>query len=263
VIEYAIRNTAGDLISLNGSSIDRIARESFSLGNDGFSFENKIVEKSSLPGSVQLGERRLMARELVLFFNRTDTSDSDFRTVENTLLQGLDNAVYLVDVTNNRQVPISVLSHNIEYDSGSYQLSSDNTITVQLLEPFWTSLTVTTLSQALIIDVNEIVMTELGFLPIPPVLTLTANIPVTSLQIYVADTNEGIQIEDTLFGTTNYGTLILDCKQGTLKLGTVNRVNSVVPGTGFFRLPIGQSTLNILPSAACSVKIDRYKREYI
>jgi hypothetical protein len=263
LIQYALRNVNGDLTQLNDSTIDTIARKSLSLGDDNFSFENKIVEKSSLPGSVQLGERRLMARELTLFFNRSESSDSDFRTAENKLLQALDTAVYLVDVTNSRQVPISVLDYNAEYDAGSYQHSSGNQINLQLLQPFWTSTTVTTVSQSLIIDLNQITMSELGYLPIPPIITFTASLPILELQIYVDETNEGIQIEDDLFGTTGYTTLILDCEQGTLKLGSVNRVNSIVPGTGFFRLPIGQSTLNIIPTAACAVQIDRYERTYI
>jgi hypothetical protein len=263
MIEYALRNSAGDLIKLNDATIDNPVKGSTSLGPDNFTFENKIVEKSSLPGSVQLGQRRTMARPLNLFFNRANQTDSTFRSRENSLIMNLEDTEYLADVTNNRQVPVSVLDYNLEYDKGAYHHSSDNLISFLLLEPFWTSLTVTTLSQSLIIDVNEITITELGYLPIPPILTFTANVPVTKLQIYIANTNQGIQIEDDLFGTTNYGTLVVNCVDGTVKLGSVDRINSVVPGTGFFRIPTGQNTLNVVPSAACSIKIDRYKREYI
>lgn len=263
--EYALRNVTGDLLQLNDSSIANPAKRSMTLGGDEFEFENKVEENSALPGAVQLGTRRLKARQVTLTFVRAvGESQTDYKALENELLEFLQNTKYLVDVTNDRQVPVAVDTYSLGYDSGAYALSSNNEIVFTLLEPFWTDITKSTVTEAsLIIGINEIAIATIGNVSVPPILTFTTAIAVTELQIYIDETKEGIQINDALFGTGSYLELIIDCINGTITLGTLNRINSVLPGTGYYTFPTGSSTLIIVPTAACGVTIDWYERYYI
>jgi hypothetical protein len=103
-----------------------------------------------------------------------------------------------------------------------------------------------------------------GFRKAPPVITLTASAAVTSLQVYVDEIKEGIQIDDSIFGTPGYTEMIIDCEQGTLKIGDLDRSSSILPGTGFFNIPVGLSTLKIIATGGTVIAdIDMKTRRYI
>lgn len=263
MIEYSLRNSNDDLLPLNDATVSNPAKDSTTLTDDNFNFDNKIVENSALPGAVQLGKRRLISRNLNITFSRAESDYSDFKIAENALLSFLKDTVYLVDVTNDRQILVSIEGYDISYDEGSYQHSSNNSINLKLLEPFWTALTATNTSESLAIDINQISLSALGSLDLPPVITFTASSAVTELQVYIDETKIGIQIEDDLFGTSTYNDLILDCKNGTLTLEGLDRINSIIPGTGFFNAPYTASTLIVIPDAICTMSLDRYRRDYI
>lgn len=264
MIEYALKDKDSNLFNLNDSAIVQPAKGSLSLGNDIFTFENKIVENSALHGAVKLGKTRITSREMVITFSRALSEDyASFRIAENALLTALLSAIYLVDMTNSLQIPIAITKYPIEYNKGSYQLSSDNQITIIFLKPFWENTSVSNKGQDLIIDINEIEIINAGSLEVPPILTLTATTGVTQLQIYVDETKRGIQIDDNLFGETGYFTMIIDCKNGTVSIGTLNRIQSVLLGTGFFQFPVGISNLVIIPTAECHIEIDWHERDYI
>jgi len=264
MIEYALKDKDDNLYNLNDSAIIQPAKESLSLGDDVFTFENRIVENSSLHGAVKLGKTRIASREVSIRFSRALSEDySLFRIAENALLTALLKAVYLVDVTNSLQVPIAITKYPISYDPGAYQESSDNEIVLTLLRPFWESTTKDTESDTLSIDINTLIINNQSALTVPPIITFTAAVAVTQIQIYVDETKEGIQIDDSLFGQSGYGTLIIDCKEGTIKIGTLDRISSVLTGTGYFQLPVGSSDLIIIPTAVCYIEVDWYKRYYI
>lgn len=263
MIEYALQNSDLESFNLNGTLIHNPMKGSLTLNEDNFEYDNKIVEKSALPGAVQLGERRIMSRNVSLTFSRAEQDYEDFKDFENDLLEFLKETAYLHDVTNGRRVPVAVLNYALSHDKGSYHHSSDNTIELKLLEPFWTSISATTISTSLAIDINKIAISKLGYLEIPPIITLTASSAVSDLRIYIDETKKGIQIEDNLFGTDIYTELILDCINGTLMIDNIDRINSVIPGTGFFSFPTYACTLIIIPDAICDVQIDRYSREYV
>jgi hypothetical protein len=264
MIEYALKDINEVLFPLNDSTIIQPAKGSFSLSDDVFTFENRIVENSSLHGAVKLGKTRIASRELTIKFSRAlGEVYSNFRTAENALLTFLLKAVYLVDVTNSLQVPIAITKYPIIYDPGAYQESSDNEIVLTLLKPFWESTTKDTESDTLSIDINTLIINNQGALAAPPIITFTAIVAVTQIQIYVDETKEGIQIDDSLFGLSGYRTLIIDCNAGTIKIGTLDRISSVLTGTGYFQLPVGYSDLIIIPTAVCHIEVDWYKRFYI
>ena len=267
MIEYALKDIDDNEYILNDATIAEPAKGSLSFDSETFAFENKVVESSSLHGAVKLGKTRIMSREISLKFSRalgaTVAGAAAYRTAENALLAALHSAVYLVDKTHGMQTPIVISDYNLSYETGAHKLASENEIAIQLLKPFWEEIAASNESVDLTIDLNEIAITNAGAVEVPPILTFTTVVPVTQIQIYIDETKEGIQIEDDLFGEIGYFTMIVDCKEGTLKIGTLDRVNSILAGTGFFRFPTGASTLIILPDGACHVEVDWYERYYL
>lgn len=264
MIEYALKDINDNEYILNDAAIIEPTKGSLSFESEKFIFENKIVENSALHGAIKLGKTRIESREIGLHFTRAlGETVINFRTAENALLEAIFAAVFLVDKTHNMQIPIAILNYSLDYDKGAHKLSSDNEILIQLLKPFWEETGVSNESVDLSIDLNEIPINNQGSLTVPSILTFTTEVPVTQIQIYVDETKEGIQIDDALFGEVGYLTIIIDCKKGTIVMGSLDRINSVLAGTGFFKFPIGEFTLMIIPTGACHVEIDWYERFYL
>ncbi|MEJ2248046.1 MAG: phage tail family protein [Candidatus Lokiarchaeota archaeon] len=261
--EYALKNSNDDLLYLNNSSINNPKQGSLIISDEKIKFESKIEERSSLPGAIQLGKRRLMSKDISVVFNQAYVNDNDFMVDENTLLAFLYDVEYLVNVTYNKQVPVSITDYSISFDKGCYLRSSDNELSLKCLEPFWTSLTATTITDSMIIDINNIAVSSLGYMDTPGIITFTAYSALTDLQIYIDENKRGIEIKDDLFGLGTYNDLILDCKNGTLTLNNLNRINSITPGTGFFNFLYGGCTLIVIPDAICDIQIDRYERTFL
>lgn len=267
MIAYALKNSAGTLFNLNSLTISQPAQGSLTYDQDSFEFENKVVQKSALPGSVQLGKRRLKDREISFTFNRALGDDSDtFRTAENLLGKFLQDTVYLVETdgevspTQLKQIPISVMGYDIKYDTGAHKLSSDNELSLKLLEPFWSNITADTDSDSLITGINDIAISNTGAYEVPPIIELVATDAVTQIQMFIVETSEGIQINDALFGTPGYTTMDIDCYNGTIMIGVYDRISSLLPGTGFFNFPIGDSTLRVILTDAADISIEWDRR---
>ncbi len=264
-IEYALSDIDNNiLLSLNDNTVLKPAGGSLTFENEKFAFENKIVESSSLHGAVKLGKTRIASREITLNFSQAlGANASIFRFAENSLLNALYKAVYLIDETNEMRIPIAITNYNLDYDKGAHKVSSDNEISIRLLKPFWEKITPVSKEDSLIIDINEIEISNLGSVEVPPIITFEAVIAVAQIQMYIDETKEGIQINDALFGTTGYQTLIIDCKNGTVKIGDLDRTNNILTGTGYFQFPIGASILKIIPTAACDITIEWNERYYL
>ena len=263
MIEYALRDIDANELILNDATVEQPTQGSLTLNDDSVSYDNRIVPSSSLPGSVKLGKTRVEARELIVSFSRSDPVVADFRTEENTLLEFLSRAVSLVDKTNSLLVPIAVMDYRAAYDPGSNRLSSDNEIRLQMLDPFWRDLVATNISQVVILGTSDIAITNLGFLPSPPVMTFTATVAVSQIQIFIDENKEGIQIDDALYGTVGFLTIIIDCEKGTVDLVGLDRTISILPGTGFFDLIVGAQTLKVVSTAAHNISLDYFKRFFI
>ena len=62
---YALTEEDGTiLLNLNASGDDNPAKGSFTLGSDQFTYENRIVENSGLPGAIKLGATRIESRDV-------------------------------------------------------------------------------------------------------------------------------------------------------------------------------------------------------
>ncbi len=263
MIEYALRDIDDNEYVLNDASIDQPARGSFTYTAEDFQNDNRIVPNSAIAGSVKLGKTRLMSREITLRFTRAHSATSDFRTAENVFMEFLQRAVLLVDKTNSISIKIAVIGNSLPYDVGSHKLSSSNEITLMALEPFWKALTPDNETDSLLTGTNTIALTNSGYLETPPIITLTAVVAVTQFQIYIDATKNGIQIDDTLFGTISYNEMVIDCEQGTVKLEGVDRTQSILPVSGYFTIPVGSSDLKIVTTSDMDIDMDFYKRYYI
>lgn len=271
MIEYALRDEDGNELALNDTAtISQPAAGSLTYGADLFTFENEIIANSALPGSVKLGKTRVESRQITLTFSRALGTDvlagenSDlFRAAENELLEFLFKAIELRDNTNNLKVPIAIIDYNITYDEGGHKVSADVSLTLELLEPFWSEITETNYNQSISIGTTRISLTNDGKLKVPPYITLVATDPVTEIQLYIEETKEGIQLDENVFGQAGFGTLIIDCINGLVSIGDLDRTISILPGTGFFTIPVGSSTLVIVTDEVFDFDMDFYERFYI
>ncbi len=263
MIEYALRDVDDNEFVLNDSSIDQPARDSFTFLNDSFANDNRVVPNSALPGSTKLGRTRLMSKELSFNFTRAHDDDSDFRDAENEFINFLQKAVAIVDKTNLLIAPIAVPGYNIDYGTGMHKHVSDNVFTVVLLDPFWKAITPDNVAQGIVAGVNNIALSNLGKLPSPPVITLEASVAITQIQIYIDETKDGIQIDDALFGTVSFNTLVIDCENGQLLLEGIDRTQSILPSSGYFEIPVGASTLKVVSTGIMTIDMDFNQRVFV
>jgi hypothetical protein len=265
MIQYALKDADGNELNLaTDAEFDAIAQNSLTSTSDDFSWENRIVEKSYLSGSIKLGVSRLATRDLTFEYSRAVGEDEDaYRNDENTLMLWLNKVVYLVDKSNSLQVRVAVSSHTPSYESGAHKISGDGEFTFILLDPFWENVTADTHAESLSSGTTNIALSNDGFLQVPAIFEMIATVAVTSIQLYVVETNEGIEILDDVFGNSGFTQMVLDCKEGTLTIEDLDRRNKITVGTGFFDFPVGSFTLRCVLSAALDISIDWNERTFI
>jgi hypothetical protein len=264
MIEYLLKDADGDTFSVNGDLVTTPLASSFSQGSDNFTYDNRIVERSFLPGSALIGDKRLMARQFTMMLNSANPIDATFRADVNELIYWLNKTVAIVDNEHNIEIGVTIDSIDIDYSPGSTKLASDNTFTFTALTPYWSSLTSSQATATAAADtIEEIDVDNTGYLPAYPVITLTATVATDDVQIYISGSNTGIQIQDSLFGTTGNLTMVVDCKQGLVSINDLDRNASIVPGTGFFEIPVGEDVINVLSNEAIGVIINWEQRYFI
>jgi hypothetical protein len=265
VIEYAFQDADGVQTLINGDTLPQIEGNSLAQGEDVFSWENKIVENSFLPGEKKLGTTRLQGRAVSFVLQRTAINDSDFRDGLNAMIKAFETCEYLVDLTNSLRMKVAPLDYSSAPLAGGEKRITSDAFSLRMLEP-WEDLTANTDGPTALtgLTFNDILLTNDGFLDSYPVLTFTASVAVDDIQILIPENSGSFQIQDTLFGTSPaYDTLVIDCQAGTSDLGGADRGNFIVPGTGFIQFPSGDLTLRIFPSASCSVTVEWRSRFYV
>ena len=264
MIEYQLKDADGNTFDVNGASVTMALKGSFSQGEDSFEFDNRIIEKSFLPGSSLIGEKRLKAKGFTLSFSYANPDSALFRAQLNTILLWIAKTVYVVDVTNDMQIEVTADTASLGYDRGSLKLSSENSVEFTSLTPYWEALTEESETGTVLADtITEIAVSNAGFLNAYPVITLVATIATPDVQIYITGDNTGIQIQDSSFGTAGNLTMVIDCKEGLVSINDDDRNVSIVSGTGFFPIPIGSDTINILSDEEITYTIEWFERYYI
>ena len=265
MIEYELKDKDDNTYSLNGSAVSIDLKDTWTQGGDTFEYDNKILDKTFLPGSTLVGSSRLTGRSFTLEVTRTNSSSSDYRTELNQLLEFISRTKYLVDITNNMEIEIVAEEASVEYQQGSLKHLSSNKFEFIALTPYWQDLTEDTVTGTASADtIAEVAVNNQGFLTSPPIITLETTAAVNSIQLYLSSSSVGIQVDDNLFGTSGNLTMIINCINGEVTIGTVNRNDSILEGTGFFGLIVGSDTLNILAADEdVDYTIDFYKRYFV
>ena len=265
MILYAFEDSEGNQTPINGDTLPTIEGSSLRQGEDSFSWENKIVQNSFLPGDKKLGTSRLQGRGVTFSLERTATTDSGFRDGLNNILRAFETCKYLVDLTNSLRMNVAPSEYTSSPMAGTEKRYTVDSFTFAMLTP-WESTTPESEGPTDLMGLtfNDIEIDNPGYLDSYPVLTFTASVAVDDIQILVPEVAGSFQIEDPLFGTDPaYNTLIINCDLGTTDLGGADRGNFVTPGTGFIQFPQGISTLRIFPSANCSVTVEWRPRFYV
>lgn len=245
MIEYQLKDADGNTYDLNGDTVTVELKGSWTHGADSFEKDNRIVESSFLPGAQLIGEPRLMSRSLTLTVERA--SKTAWRDEMNELLQWINKARWLVDVTNEMELAVVVRVSTLEYDRGALKRSSSNTFEFSVLSPCWRGTTAKSYTGTVLADtLTDVAINNEGFLDTAPVITLETTAAVDSLQVFLKGTEVGIQVDDALFGTAGNLTMVIDCETGLVSIGDVNRNASVAEGTGFFMIPPGSDDLRML-----------------
>ena len=264
MIEYQLKDANDNTYSLNGTLVSGSLKKSWTQESDVFDFDNKIVDRSFLPGASLIGEKRLMSREFSMTLTRAEATETAYKAASNELLYWLGKTKYLVDVTNSLEIEITVNSMEIAYDKGALKYSSDDHFSFTALTPYWRELSDTSVNDTAVADtIKEQAVTNNGFLNAYPVITLVATIATDDVQIYMSGNNTGIQIQDSAFGTAGNLTMIIDCGQGTVTINDLDRNTNIVSGTGFFELPVGADTVNILSSETITYTIEWKERHFL
>lgn len=264
MIEYQLKDAEGTTYSLNGDSVTVALKKSVTFSKDSFSIDNKVAERSFTPGSVLIGNSRFKQRVLTLMLSRTNNDMDTFRSELNDFLYFVSKTRYIVDVTNNMQIEVVPESIDIDYEDGALKKLSENEINFVVLTPFWESLIEEEYTGTAAADsTEEVSISNSGFFEAPLKITLEASSQVSSIQIYLVDANTGITVEDALFGSVGYDTMIIDCKLGKASIGELNRNLSILDGTGFFSIPVGSDTLRIIPTEELDYTINFKKRFFV
>ena len=264
MIEYALKDANDVEFVLNAAAIGQPAQGSLTYAEDRLENDNLIVSNSSLPGSIKLGRTRLMSKQITFTLSRAHSNVDDFRSKENALIEFLQKAVMIIDKTNLMEAPIAHAGYNILYGVGGHKLSSEGEFTLELLDPFWRAITADIVTESsLIVGISTKSITNNGHVETPPVITFAFPNPNSQLQVYINETKDGIQLDDSLLGTLGYSDLVVDCKVGEVLLEGIDRTESIAPGTGFFNIPIGNSTLKIESNAVGSMSMAFHKRYYV
>ena len=263
-IVYSIETTEGDKLALNSDACNCIEKESTRLSSDEFTFENKVEDKSGEDGSVKLGKTRITGRDLEVSFTRAYDNDEDFDNVNNELLVYLKDAKYLIDENNNRRIPVAIEKYVIEHKQGAYKRLADCSFPFIALSPYWEDVVeteiLTTVNGG---DINDTLIDTGSFLEVPAIITCTAAVLCATVQMYVSETKQGIEINDSIFGSSGFEEMIIDNAEGVLSIGGLDRTQSIATSTGYFKLPPGSSTLKTIPAEDLDLSIKYRKRYFI
>jgi len=267
MIRYALEDSDGSYFELTGVSIAQPTRGSVTISGERFNYDNKIIENSSIPGATLIGDPRLASSSIDLIYVRVHDNINAYMLAENALLVWLKKTVAIRDITNSRRLYVTIDNIEIRYDDGSLKLSSENRITFKVLKPFWEKTTVTTIGGSCSIGSNTFPFTNDGSLKTYPRISINTSVAVDDIEVYVDSTKHGIIVQDSIFGTSGFTNLYIDCKLGTVEIydgaDFVDITPSILGGTGFFFIQPGSDDLKVIVSAACSVSMAWQIRNYV
>lgn len=250
------RTEAGLIFNLTG------ANRTAGFYDDSRAIDLDQIQRSFGPGSIVIGEKRLQSAALSIVVEINRDADTDFRTEYNQLIYWAREARWIEDTDSDLRTRVSFSGVKNTMDRGG--MLRGNAVTLEFVQetPYWEDVDYIT-----IVDENSAAFSKalnnLGWLPSPPRIELTAAGLTPFFQFYVGETREGIEIQDLQFGLTGLQDFIIDCETGETFLGTIPRNDRITGNSGFFDLPVGAYTLNFQASAALDVVVKYRRRWYL
>ena len=250
---YTLVNSDGEELSISDKTL-RILSRSFSVQLD-------IIERSYKAGANLIGIPRQESAGLEFQYQQNSPQESSFRDYMNNFLYWLNNTILLRDNILQIETEVIMESNEINYDNGGFNLgTTGNVITFRQLKPFWEDSAATVISESGT-NLPYFYINNTGYIETPSIITVTALESITKFSFRVLESQHGILIEDTDFGTNGLNTYIIDNSDGVVELSGLNRNNKIRSGTGFFNFPVGKSTLEFISNGNAQVEIS-YKRRY-
>jgi hypothetical protein len=262
MIEYEFLDSDSNAYKPNGTGVSTIVKKSFTLGGEQFSFEQKIVEKSFLPGASKVGDARVASRSIMFELDFAFDNDSDYNDFLNNLLFWLKKTVIIKDLTNEVQCRVAATEASAEFEDGSLKRSGTISMSFLMLDSFWFDLTATESVHELSSGTTNIAITNSGYLKTYPIFTIDVDTPCSQLDMFIVENKEGIQVIDSSLGTPALNEMIVNCVEGTLTIGDIDRTQSITDRTGYFPFPVGSSTLRVIAPVALDLTISYFRRYY-
>jgi hypothetical protein len=262
---YRIIDINAAYFDIDSSAIGNGLHESFMLNNDSVQADVKIIEKTFRDGGVFSGNIRLKSKEIEFSYYTTAKTDALFRAEINPLIFWCRKAVLLQDLANNLETTILFDTYDIKYEEASHLRLAKITITFKRLTPYWenSTNTVYNISGSTSSNSGTLSITNNGWLPTQPIITIDAHELTTKILFHVLSTNEGIYIKDLQFGLTGLSQYIINNIEGTIKLSGNKRNNMIQQDTGFFEFPVGTFDLDYDLNGDCDISIVFKERYYI
>lgn len=248
---------------LNGTLTPTIPRGSFSRGTENITFQQKIIERSFLPGSVKIGDPRLQSRPMVFNQDFAFKTDADYDSFMNELIRNAQIANYIRDLTNEKQAQVALIDLSIPYDPGSIKRSGTASMKMEMIGAFWESVEDVESVHYLYAGTNTIIINNEGSMLTYPRFVFDVPTPASQFDIYVDETKEGLQLVDPTLGTPTLTELIIDCSEGILTIAGFDRTQNITDRTGYFPFQVGNNTLIVETPVDCRVEISFKKRSFL
>lgn len=237
----------------------------FLRNDDNFKMSLDPEERSFEDGAIFEGKKRMESKEMVFSFTKSFDNDSDYRDYFNELIYEFRKAFKIRDIILNIEAIIDFSEFNISFETGSFLRCSDNEITVLLKNIFWTDVDYTeiNISGASPSTSGSQAISNTGWSPLKPIITLTANTGASIIFFVVDETNQGIKINDLQFGVVGLTEYIINCEEGYITLGGIRRNENIQANSGPFEIPVGNNTLTYDINGDVDIKIEYKKRYYL
>lgn len=260
MIEYNLADVDGNIFELNGLAVPIIARNTMTIESENFTFETRAENNSFLAGKIKIGDNRLESRILPLQFDYAFVDDSTFNTNMNTMILHLNKVLYLIDVTNSKRMLVNIVNFLIPKDNGSFKRLGAVSFNLDCLNPYWEDNTELELTTTTVADtLKDIAFNNNGYIELYPKFEIISSDICAYVEFILGV--ESIRIEDSIFGSVNYESMLIDNEEGFVSIGVTDRTQSVISGLGFISIPVGSNTLQVVTDVICAITI-KYRRRY-
>jgi hypothetical protein len=235
----------------------------FLVNNDNFKIDLDIEERTFLDGGIFDGISRMETKEMEFKFIKNFQSDADYRDYFNEIIYEFRKAVKIQDIINSIETEIEFAEFSITYTDNSYLRVSENSILIYLKNVLWETINYTTVNigGSSPTTSGTQALTNNGWTPVYPIITLTANTSASNIFFVIQETNKGIKIIDLQFGDVGLTEYIINCLSGFITLGGLKRNENIQSQSGPFAIPIGSSTLEYIINGDVDIEI-KYKEKY-